>query len=712
VVQNGTLDLRDWPLAKPFLLPLDGHWHFYWMQTYEQFRKGQASGALLHEIPGVWTEHVDRPTQPLSKTGYGLYTLTILLPKHHPKNLAIKIPSVSTSYRLYINNVYTTQVGVVGYSEASSKPHYFPQIVNFEQTSDTLQLLFEVANYHYRKGGIWYSVYLGTQETVQNKREWTLIFDFFLLGSIFIMGIYHMGLYFIRKRSSLLPLMFALFCVSCVLRLLSVGEIVLSGLSRVSWLNIVHAEFISFYACVLFFASFAYYSFPKEFSVKALRIVISVCIVLISLTLLSGPLFFTELVAYFQLFVLAMGAYVMFVSILAITRRRKGSIAFTLGWLILFGCVVNDILYASLVVNTAETVHIGLFIFIFSQAFIISQQFAEAFFQTAKLSTELKDINTHLEQLVEQRTQALQDANQEMQKVVEELDITNEELSRNARLLTERNQDLMDSINYAKRIQTAILPTSEEIGEVFPEHFIFFKPRDLVSGDFYWFSHWPEEQKAFIAVVDCTGHGIPGAFMSLIANDLLHETINTHRVSEPAKILQELRSSLERVLQQSQTGNRDGFEIAICQIDTNLHNPHRQLLYAGAGIPLYYVEGGLLKRIAPSKVIIGGGSKFQALDMPIGQQALPVAAVEAVYLASDGYRDQFGGPDGRKMMAGKFQDILQQALKRAPSAQAQYLEECLKEWRNGEQYAQIDDILVLGLIFRRSFSVIDQFISE
>jgi serine phosphatase RsbU (regulator of sigma subunit) len=299
-----------------------------------------------------------------------------------------------------------------------------------------------------------------------------------------------------------------------------------------------------------------------------------------------------------------------------------------------------------------------------------------------------------------------------MQKVVEELDITNEELSRNARLLTERNQDLMDSINYAKRIQTAILPTSEEIGEVFPEHFIFFKPRDLVSGDFYWFSHWPEEQKAFIAVVDCTGHGIPGAFMSLIANDLLHETINTHRVSEPAKILQELRSSLERVLQQSQTGNRDGFEIAICQIDTNLHNPHRQLLYAGAGIPLYYVEGGLLKRIAPSKVIIGGGSKFQALDMPIGQQALPVAAVEAVYLASDGYRDQFGGPDGRKMMAGKFQDILQQALKRAPSAQAQYLEECLKEWRNGEQYAQIDDILVLGLIFRRSFSVIDQFISE
>jgi serine phosphatase RsbU (regulator of sigma subunit) len=262
-------------------------------------------------------------------------------------------------------------------------------------------------------------------------------------------------------------------------------------------------------------------------------------------------------------------------------------------------------------------------------------------------------------------------------------------------LLKEKTKKITDSINYAQHIQQSILPQESEVKKVLPDSFIYFQPRDIVSGDFYWISEI--EHKIIIAAVDCTGHGVPGAFMSLIGNTLLNEIINEKGIIEPATILKQLHTGILKSLHQhgGDMNCQDGMEMSLCVIDD-----HKKTIdYAGAMNPIYVVKDGLISIIKPDIQAIGGINSLAMKDHKIEftTRLIPIEEKMTVYMFTDGYMDQFGGPENKKFNSPKFKKLLVDIQALNMEEQKQAVEQAMKDWKG--EYRQIDDMLVIGLRF-------------
>lgn len=274
----------------------------------------------------------------------------------------------------------------------------------------------------------------------------------------------------------------------------------------------------------------------------------------------------------------------------------------------------------------------------------------------------------------------------------------NEEIQKQKDQIQKQNENISKSINYAQGIQKALLPSQKNLELYLPESFIFFKPRDVVSGDYYWFKAIPGDNgeynkktdKFAISAIDCTGHGVPGAFLSMIGYNLLDEIIDkgTHK---PGKILMELNKGIRRTLRQDETDNRDGMDMALCVWDPK----SRTIEYAGAKNPLVYISNGEIFRIRGDKESIGGGSAN--VDQEFTTHKIEAAGPTWVYLFSDGFIDQFGGNDGRKFMIKNFTELLHHIHQLPPSEQREILKITFNEWKR-QEYPQVDDVLVMGFM--------------
>jgi serine phosphatase RsbU (regulator of sigma subunit) len=312
------------------------------------------------------------------------------------------------------------------------------------------------------------------------------------------------------------------------------------------------------------------------------------------------------------------------------------------------------------------------------------------------LSLALADRITTLRKEVAER--ALEKERIEKQKEIEQKEFIEKQNERLELLvaertheLYERNKHITDSIQYAQRIQKAILPSKQQIVRSFPESFIYFKPRDIVSGDFYWFAE--KDNKTIVAVVDCTGHGVPGAFMSMIGNTLLNQIVLERGVTRPAEILNQLHEEVRFALKQDEMeteSGKDGMDISICVF----HQLHHILEFAGANNSMYFVKNGELKEYKGDRMGIGGTRKttnerFSNQIIKLGEEDV------TIYMASDGFADQFGGQDGSKFMARNLKKLLLE-LSSIKSLKAQHLQinKAMEEWRGEEK--QIDDQLIVG----------------
>ncbi|MCW3083533.1 MAG: hypothetical protein JWP12_899 [Bacteroidetes bacterium] len=297
---------------------------------------------------------------------------------------------------------------------------------------------------------------------------------------------------------------------------------------------------------------------------------------------------------------------------------------------------------------------------------LVGGVFAFINYRTAQLAKEKKV----LEEKVTERTHELKDANDKLSVAF---------------------QDIKDSINYAKKIQDAILPIEEEIKLALPQSFVLFKPRDVVSGDFYWFNK--KDNIIYIAAVDCTGHGVPGAFMSMIGSSLLNEIVNKKGTHDAAGILKKLHQGVRKSLKQDRDTyeSKDGMDLALAVIDT----ANNTLQYSGAKRPLFYYNNPGFDEIKADKQSIGG------LEMEDHYQFtnhnFTLKKGDTFYLFTDGYVDQFGGEKGKKYSTKRLKETLQEMQELSMPAQGLKLNETIDQWKMDVE--QIDDILVIGLRF-------------
>jgi serine phosphatase RsbU (regulator of sigma subunit)/HAMP domain-containing protein len=261
-----------------------------------------------------------------------------------------------------------------------------------------------------------------------------------------------------------------------------------------------------------------------------------------------------------------------------------------------------------------------------------------------------------------------------------------EEIERQKERVMELYKDLTDSINYAKRIQQTILPTREYILEMFPDSFVFFKPRDIVSGDFYWFKNGG--RKKYVAAVDCTGHGVPGAFMSLVGYNALNHV--TKVFTRPAQVLNHLNRLASETLRSEARDMHltDGMDLAFLSFDSET----LEMEYAGAHNPVYIVRNKEMIVIDPDKFSIGS---FLQGDREFTNHTIQLEQGDAVYVFSDGYVDQFGGPKGKKFLKKQFREMLLELSHLPMAEQGVQINERLIAWK--KMYDQVDDILVLGI---------------
>lgn len=262
-------------------------------------------------------------------------------------------------------------------------------------------------------------------------------------------------------------------------------------------------------------------------------------------------------------------------------------------------------------------------------------------------------------------------------------------------VIEKKHTEIIDSVNYAKRIQEAILPNVREITSHIPQSFIYFKPRDIVSGDFYWFSR--KDDKSVIAAIDCTGHGVPGAFMSMIGNTLLNEIVNERGVTDPSLILNNLNFEVNRSLKQTQqdSESRDGMDGAICSLESSVNDSGVQdikLQYAGANRPLYLIRNGVLEETKANKFSIGG-LEYDA-SKSYTTHSFNLQKNDTVYIFTDGFPDQFG-TNGKKLMTKKFKEILLSIQDKTMEDQKEFLRAHIENWKGDTE--QTDDLLVIGI---------------
>ncbi|MFN6013765.1 MAG: SpoIIE family protein phosphatase [Flavobacteriales bacterium] len=278
----------------------------------------------------------------------------------------------------------------------------------------------------------------------------------------------------------------------------------------------------------------------------------------------------------------------------------------------------------------------------------------------------------HLELVVRERTA----------EVVEQ----KEEIEKQKEIVEEKNRDIMDSIRYAKRLQDAILPTDEYIRDCFREAFVFFRPKDIVSGDFYFVRKI--DQKVYFAAVDCTGHGVPGAFVSIVGNNGLNRAIKEFGLSGPGEILDKLSELvIDAFRQEGILDVRDGMDIALCCLDLN----SKTLEYAGANNPLYVISGEELTEIKANKQPVG---LFED-RVPFTNHTIHLNQDDFIVLFSDGYADQFGGPQGKKYTYSHVKNFLIDHSQEPLAELNKQLVTEFNEWIEGHE--QIDDVCVIGI---------------
>lgn len=315
--------------------------------------------------------------------------------------------------------------------------------------------------------------------------------------------------------------------------------------------------------------------------------------------------------------------------------------------------------------------------------------------EIASLSEQFNNMIAELESYYNELEQKVKDRTAEVVAQKEEIEAQRDTLQEQRNMLSKANESLHrayteieDSIHYASRIQKAILPPDDYLNKIIPNAFFYYKPRDIVSGDFYWVA--AKNGKVIVSAVDCTGHGVPGAFMSIVGNNQLNYALNVENETQPSEILRILDEGVTATLRQTKNESvQDGMDLAMVTFDKK----NRRVQYSGSFNPLILVRNGELQKFKADRIPIGG--HIIEAKKCFTNHEFVYEEGDVIYIFSDGYADQFGGPKGGKYMTGRFIKYLQSISDQPIEQQYDLLDREITEWMGSEE--QVDDILVIGI---------------
>ncbi|MGI6112868.1 MAG: ATP-binding protein [Mahellales bacterium] len=388
---DGVLDLSQWDFEGNGPVGLDGEWEFYWKKLYDPQHFVNSDGGLegknLMKLPRSWNGfEVDGV--PIEGMGYATFRLRVKLPQDG-KPKAMELPSVYTSHRLWVNGQLVSSDGKVGATSEDSLAKHYHKVITLNQSTSTIELVVQVANFMHRRGGIWQSIKFGNSQDIIKLRERQVLTDMILFGSLFIMGLYYLILYVLRRKDRS-PLYFGIFCLLISLRSLLVGEIILLYyFPQISQEFVLKVEYLTFYLGIAFYTLFVQSLFPKEVHCKLSRIIAAVGFGYSLIVIVTKAHFYSTILIYYQIFTFIVCAYLLWALLVGVFRKREGASIVMIGSLVFIATVFNDIFYFNEKVLTGSLTPFGLFIFVIAQSFVISSRFSKAFKEVEHISQRL-----------------------------------------------------------------------------------------------------------------------------------------------------------------------------------------------------------------------------------------------------------------------------------------------------------------------------------
>jgi serine phosphatase RsbU (regulator of sigma subunit) len=666
-VKKGVIDLRSSSLEN---ISLKGEFAFAWQKAVSP---AEMKGVKQYiNLPDEWNKYGYPPQ------GYATYSFTILLPSKRPK-LALTLPNVATAYRLWFNDMEVYQLGNFASQADSSVAKYQKAIIPVNShllRGDTLQITLQISNYEHFRGGIYNPIYFGNLNASHKNTVFTRDFEVFALGALFFMLVFHLILFaFLSQKKNYESLFLAVLCALVVIRtmIISVGsQYWLVLFPESSFELLLRIEFLATYATPLFMVLFVNALIPNILSKKFLLFtkIIGISISVLALLPIKSYLYSLPL---FYLVMLTAYLTEIYVSVKGFAKGYKEAPLILTAFLLPFVFSVLEVLHHQGIFHLAyaNVASIGMMGFLFIQSFVISYRIAKTFEKVAYLSK-------NLEQEVTRRTQELEMQNAELEHAKEQIE--------------KARENTMASIRYAQRIQNAVLPSHRTLSKHLKEYFIFYQPRDVVSGDFYWFQG--KEDEFYIAVADCTGHGVPGAIMAVMADISLDYAFFRQDYQDLSEMLaafdRELIKLLNKNVNPEEEPAQDGLVIALCKVDKKT----KLLTYTAASSPAFIIREGVLIELNPDKHIIGGSIKE---GKEFGSQTFQLEENDMLYLFSDGYQDQFGGEKKKKMGTRRLKELLLEITQKPTQEQKEMVEQEFNLWKGN--HSQIDDVLVMGIRF-------------
>lgn len=399
--KDGVLDLSHWELERDGKLFLNGEWRFYWNELLEpgQILFNDSQGRYdLCEVPGTWNKHILNGAS-YPGMGHGTFVL-YLVNERNSEIKALRLPEVSSAYKLYVNGKLLSQNGQVSANLAETVPQYLPIMRVFEQTTDTIQLVFQVSNNFHINGGIWAPIHYGEQKSIFTYHYAKLFYTIFVAGLVFILFIYHIW-FFLNRKKEKASLGFGLLCLVLLLRTALTDERVLYVMLPNLSVNLgLRLEYLTMPLSVTV-GAFVYSSiFVVDFSKRGLKILYGFTLLECLFILLTPASVYSHYVLIFQLAIFCKSFFILFTIARSVRKRRPGALHFFISFLILIATVVNDVLVANLVIQSPYLLNYGFLFFIISQAYFLSSRITTAF-------NTVEDLSVNLEKKVKLRTQEL-----------------------------------------------------------------------------------------------------------------------------------------------------------------------------------------------------------------------------------------------------------------------------------------------------------------